>query len=55
MKDVALGFVTTINWPKLAPPLISIAIIIVVAILCDRSRVAAVVFATMPTNLQLAL
>ena len=55
MKDVALGFFTTINWPKLIPPLVSIAIIIVVAILRDRSRLAAVVFATMPTNLPLAL
>jgi hypothetical protein len=44
-----------INWPKVLPVLVSIAIILLVAYLRDRSRTAAVILATMPINLPLAL
>ncbi len=44
-----------INWPKVLPVLVSIAIILLVAYLRDRSRGAAVILATMPINLPLAL
>jgi hypothetical protein len=44
-----------INWPKVLPVLVSIVIILIVAFLRDRSRAAAVILATMPINLPLAL
>ncbi len=43
------------NLQKIFPVLTSIAIIIIVAILRDRSRAAAAVLATMPLNVPLAL
>jgi hypothetical protein len=43
------------NLQKLLPVIASIAIIIVVAILRERSRTLAVIFATMPINMPLAL
>ncbi|NJM42673.1 MAG: hypothetical protein HC853_19010 [Anaerolineae bacterium] len=43
------------NLQKLLPVIASIAIIIAVAILRERSRTLAVIFATMPINMPLAL
>jgi hypothetical protein len=43
------------NFQKLFPVVTSIAIIILVAILRDRSRAVAAVLATMPINIPLAL
>lgn len=46
---------TLMSFQKIFPVLTSIAIIIVVAILRDRSRAVAAVLATMPINIPLAL
>jgi hypothetical protein len=43
------------NFQKLLPVISSIAIILVVAFLRERSRTLAVIFATMPINMPLAL
>jgi hypothetical protein len=43
------------NFQKLLPVAASIAIIILVAVLRERSRTLAVIFATMPINMPLAL
>lgn len=43
------------NFQKSLPVITSVAIILVVALLRDRSRTAAAIFATMPINIPLAL
>lgn len=44
-----------INWPKIIPVVTSIAVILLVAALRERSRALAAVLATMPINIPLAL
>ena len=43
------------NWQKTFPVIISILIILLVAVLRDRSKTLATLFATMPINMPLAL
>jgi hypothetical protein len=43
------------NWQRTLPVLTSIAILLVVAVLRDRSRTLAALLATMPINIPLAL
>jgi hypothetical protein len=43
------------NWQRTLPVLTSIALILVVAVLRDRSRTLAAILATMPINIPLAL
>ncbi|MBW4437384.1 MAG: hypothetical protein KME04_09640 [Pleurocapsa minor GSE-CHR-MK-17-07R] len=45
----------TIDWQRVLPVLVSIAILIVVAIVRSTSRTAAVILATMPINIPLAM
>ena len=45
----------TIDWGRIAPVIVSIAIIILVAILRNYSKTLAAIFATMPINIPLAL
>jgi hypothetical protein len=44
-----------INWQKTLPVIISIIIILIVAVLRDKSKTLATLFATMPINMPLAL
>lgn len=45
----------TIDWGRIAPVIVSIAIIILVAILRNYSKTLAAILATMPINIPLAL
>jgi hypothetical protein len=45
----------TIDWQRVLPVLVSMAIIILVAVLRSVSRTAAVILATMPINIPLAM
>ncbi|MDX2140537.1 MAG: hypothetical protein SF123_20810 [Chloroflexota bacterium] len=44
-----------IDWGRVLPVIVSILIILLVAVLRDQSRVLAVILATMPINIPLAL